>query len=241
MKRPSVRYGNATIEYEVRRSARRTKTLQVTVGGEGVQVHAPLAATDDEIKAFMLRKASWVLSHAPDAGPLPSPKRFVSGETLPYMGRNVVLVVEPRDVPTASVRFDHWRFRVTVPRDSNGEERLARVRAAVVAWYKERAADRLPVSVARWRSRLGVNANPRILIRDQRNRWASCASDGTLRFNWRTIMLKPELVDYIVVHEMAHLTHKNHSREFWALVYRTLPDAERRRVRLREAGHGLPL
>lgn len=241
MEQLSVRYGNATIEYEVRRSARRTKTLQVTVGGEGVQVHAPLNTSEEEIEAFVLRKASWVLSHVPDAGPIPSPKRFVSGETLPYMGRNVILVVEPQDVPTTSVRFDHWRFRVTVPSVLFGDERPKRVRDAVVSWYRERATDRLPLSVARWRSRLGVAECPRILIRDQQNRWASCASDGTLRFNWRTVMLKPELIDYIVVHEMAHLTHKNHSKEFWALVYRTIPDAERRRVQLREAGQGLPL
>ena len=241
MEQLTVRYGNATIEYEVRRSARRTKTLQVTVGGEGVQVHTPLNTSDEEIAAFVRRKASWVLSNVLDAGPLPSPKRFVSGETLPYMGRNVILVVEPQDVPATLIRFDHWRFRVTIPNALNGDERPKRVRDAVVSWYRERAADRLPQSVARWRRRLGIAERPQILIRDQQNRWASCASDGTLRFNWRTVMLKPELIDYIVVHEIAHLTHKNHSKEFWALVYRTIPDAERRRVQLREAGHGLPL
>ena len=56
-----------------------------------------------------------------------------------------------------------------------------------------------------------------VLIRDQRWRWGSCAPDGTLRFNWRAVMLKPALIEYLVVHELAHLTHRNHSKDFWGI------------------------
>ena len=237
----SVRYGNTTIDFTVRRSPRRKKTMQITIGGEGVQVDAPMSASDEELRAFVLRKAPWVLSRAAQSPTWLVRKRFVSGETLPYLGRNVVLVVEPQDARKTSVRFDHWRFRVAVPRALDGVELQARVRKAVVAWYRERAAERLRLNVARWWNRLGTGNQPPIHIRNQRTRWGSCAPDGTLRFNWRTMMLKPDLIDYIVVHEMTHLTHRNHSKEFWSLVRRTMPDAERRRSRLREAGHALPL
>ena len=79
------------------------------------------------------------------------------------------------------------------------------------------------------------------LIRDQRRRWGSCAPDGTLRFSWRGMMLEPALIDYIVVHELAHLAQQNHSSDFWTLVASALPDAQERRKRLREAGRTLPL
>ena len=82
---------------------------------------------------------------------------------------------------------------------------------------------------------------PSVLIRDQRQRWGSCAPDGTLRFNWRAVMLPPALIEYIVVHELIHLTIKTHSTDFWALVSKAMPDAQQRRRRLREAGQALPL
>ena len=80
-----------------------------------------------------------------------------------------------------------------------------------------------------------------MLIRDQRRRWGSSAPHGTLRFNWRAMMLEPALVEHIVVHELAHLSIKNHGPDFWGLVTGAIPDAQQRRHRLREAGHVLPL
>ena len=80
-----------------------------------------------------------------------------------------------------------------------------------------------------------------MIIGNQRSRWGSCAPDGTLRFSWRTMMLPPEVVEYIVVHELAHLTVKAHSTEFWGFVSRALPDVKDRRKLLREVGPALPL
>ena len=141
-----------------------------------------------------------------------------------------------------SVRFDHWRFRFTVQEESTDDERCAGARQAVVGWYRERAAARLPMSVERDGGRDWARGErPRVLIRDQRLRWGSCAPDGMLRFNWRTMMLEPALIEYIVVHELAHLSIKNHTMDYWALVVNAMPDAQRRRGRLREAGRLLPL
>ena len=108
-------------------------------------------------------------------------------------------------------------------------------------WYRARASERVPACVARWHPRLGRGPAPRVLIRDQRQRWGSCAPDGTLRFNWRAVMLEPALIDYIVVHELAHLAVRSHSPEFWRIVTAAMPDAQHRRRRLREAGRSLPL
>ena len=93
------------------------------------------------------------------------PKRFVSGETLPYLGRNVRLIVAAGGRARApAVRFDHWRFRVTVPRRLAGAERHDAIRRAVIGWYRVRAADRLAASVTRWWPRLGRGAPSPVLI-----------------------------------------------------------------------------
>ncbi len=239
--RNSIRFGDTTIEYQVRRSERRKKTVQITVDGGGVQVAAPLSTPEDELRALVKKRAPWILSHA-SAGILEAtPKRFVSGETLPYLGRNVRMVVESGNVRSPQVRFDHWRFQVVVPEGIGDVERFDSVRRAVIAWYRDRARERLTAGVERWWPRLSSGELSPVLIRDQRQRWGSCAPDGTLRFNWRAVMLKPVLIEYIVVHELAHLTHRNHSRGFWGLMSNVIPDVQQRRETLREAGRLLPL
>ena len=239
--RGSVRFGESMIEFEVQRSQRRRKTVQITVDGGGVQVAAPVSTPADELRRIVRKRAAWIMRRSTAETLAAAPKRFVSGETLPYLGRNVRLLVEHADVRSVSVRFDHWRFRVTVPTGASDSDRTRSAQRALVAWYRRRAADRLPTSVERWWPRLGHGDWPRVLIRDQRRRWGSCAPDGTLRFNWRAMMLEPALVEYIVVHELAHLSIKNHGPDFWGLVVRAMPDAQQRRQRLREAGHLLPL
>ncbi len=80
-----------------------------------------------------------------------------------------------------------------------------------------------------------------ITIRDQKTRWGSCSGRGTLSFNWRLILAPPEILDYVVVHELCHLTHMNHSKEFWGFVGSVIPDYKIRRKWLKENGHTLRL
>ena len=237
----SVRFGGTTIQYHVRRSARRRKTVDITVDGTGVQVAVPQDTPDEDVRAIVHRRAPWILAHAPETLLEALPKGFVSGETLPYLGRNVRMVVSVGDVRAPEVRFDHWRLRITVPRYLSEGNRSGCIRRAVVAWYRRRAEARLATIVERWWPRFGGREPYRLLIRDQRQRWGSCAPDGTLRFNWRLAMLRPDLAEYVVVHELAHLRVRNHSTEFWNLLSRAMPDAQERRRRLREVGKSLPL
>ena len=93
----------------------------------------------------------------------------------------------------------------------------------------------LPQVVECWQGKLGRSPS-KILIRSQSQRWGSCASDDTIRFNWRIVMAEPALVDYVVVHELAHLSVHNHSRKFWSEVARVMPDYMVRRQKLKEVG-----
>ena len=236
-----VQFGDAAIEYDVQRSGRRKKTVQITMAGGRVVVAAPSDTPHSKLEAIVRKRAPWILRQAPDAVLQVPRKRFVSGETLPYLGRNVRLVVEPADVPSPEVRFDHWSFRIAVPIGLDESKRYDEVRKVVVQWYRQRASHRLPRTVELWRKRIGWSETPGVLVRDQRQRWGSCAPDGTLRFNWRVVMVHPELAEYVVVHELAHLKISSHSAEYWTLISSLLPDAQQRRRRLREEGRLLPL
>ena len=239
--RDSVRFGDATIEYEVRRSARRKKTVQITVERGGVLVAAPAATPKKELRSIVLKRAGWILRQASTERAEAPAKRFVSGQTFPYLGGDVRLVLEMADSSESSVSFESATLRVFVPAGlPDADDRAGLIRSALIDWYCARAAEHIPDHVDRWWSRLGRGDKPRILIRNQRRRWGSCAWDGTLRFNWRVMMLEPALVDYIVAHELAHLTVRNHSSDFWALVARHVPDVKQRRQRLRAVEGTLP-
>ena len=234
--RGEIRHGDSRIAYQVVRSTKRRKTIEVTVDAPGVvTVAAPADTTHEHIEATMRRRAGWIIKHDGEAAAALPPRRFVSGESLPYLGRSVPLTVHPVDGNQVEVRFHHWQFDARVPRTLEGDERIEAVRAAFEAWYRERAALKLPPRVDRIASLLGVRPT-RILVRGQRKRWASCAPDGTLRFSWRTVLAPPALVDYIVAHELAHLRVRDHGADYWGVVAQAVPDYRRRRERLREFG-----
>lgn len=237
----AVQFGSTRIDYSVIRSKRRKKTIQITLdANEGVVVSAPLRAAPQVVEDVVRRRAGWIVRKSTESVLHARPKHFVSGESLSYLGRQVRLFVEHDSVARVDVRFDHWSFRVTVPAGLNGDERRPAIGKAITAWYRQRAQARLEARVERWAGIIGC-PTPRVLTRDQRQRWGSCGPDGTLRFNWRIVMAEPALIDYVVVHELVHIRVRNHAQEFWSAVASVMPDFKVRRKRLREAGPYLAL
>ena len=98
---------------------------------------------------------------------------------------------------------------------------------------RQRAKEKLRERVEYYASEMGVTYN-RIFIKEQKTRWGSCSSSGNLNFNWKLILIDEELLDYVVVHELAHRKQMNHSQQFWQEVEKILPDYKERRRRLKE-------
>ena len=255
-----VQVPEGNIEYTVQRSRRRKKTVQVSIRYGQVVVAAPVRTSNREIEAIVCKKAGWILGklQAAQSGVEgePAPLQLVTGDSLPYFGRQLTLVVEEADggerSRTANARValrqaqgEGEHLAVTVPRQLPDDERKEATRAALVALYRAHAAGFLEDAVARWLPVMGRPIEqmgmPRVLVREQKARWGSCSSDGTLRFSWRLAMLEPELIESVVVHELAHLDVMNHSQDFWNVVLKAMPDAKERRKRLGQAGLRLPL
>ena len=239
--RDSVRVGDTTIEYEVSRSERRKKSVHIRVERGVVWVVVPTVAKSDAIRRAVRERAAWIINRLSQAPPEGVQKRFVNGESLPYMGEDVRIAVRFADVPSPEIRLDDGRFRVAAPPNLRGKKRCEAMRRAFVEWYAECAAEQVSQCVDKWWPKLGRGEKSRVLIRNQRRRWGSCASDGTLRINWRIIMLEPALIEYIVVHELAHLSVPNHSPDFKNLMSSVLPDFTDRQKRLRQVEGILPL
>ena len=239
--RGQVCFNGTTIDYEVRRSPRRKKTLEMRLEPGGLIVAAPSRASDAEIRDIVLNRAPWIVKRMSELPEEPLPRRFVTGETLPYLGRNVEMIVEDGATSSTQVSLHQGKFQVSVRPTLEKDVRRESIRQAFAAWYDARAQEYIAEGVDLWWPSLGVGERSRVIIGNQRSRWGSCAPDSTLRFSWRTMMLPPEVIEYIVVHELAHLTVKAHSAEFWDFVSRALPDIKHRRKLLREVGPALPL
>ena len=155
------------------------------------------------------------------------PKQFISGEGFAYLGRHYRLRIINRNGDTPNLRLSGGWFELRRGRAADGQAEFA-------AWYTLRGKAWLPHRIDRFASRFHVKDRP-IDVRDLGYRWGSCGVRG-LNFHWRTMTLPPRVIDYVIVHELAHVPEPNHGRAFWDRVQRTLPDFEERRRWLAQHG-----
>ena len=230
----SVELDGSVIRYRVVRSARRKKTVTITLDRDRhVVVAAPLKTRNADIEAIVRKRAGWILRKLHEEDSRPQPRQLVSGESLHYLGRAVPISVQTTDGLTPSVKLEDCTFRIECPEYLEGEERRTALREALMNWYWGRADETIQQSVERWQSRVGRKP-VRISLGNQKSLWGSCSSKGSLRFNWRIVMAPPALIDYVVVHELCHLVVANHSDRFWEQVARLMPDYSQRRLKLRK-------
>jgi len=235
-----ITYGKTEIPYRIRRSDRRT-TVAITVApGEGVVLMAPSATDVKRLDRVVHTKAQWIverLRHVREVESVPVAKEFISGETFSYLGRGYRLKVEPRVRP-ARTKLERGWLRVQVGRTLSAQERPQAVREALEAWYVDHAERRLPERVAHWSRQCGLEPNS-VVVKHQLKRWGSCDASGNLRLNWKIVQAPVRLIDYVVVHELAHLRHQDHTKAYWALVGKIMPDYEERKRALRHLGVGV--
>jgi Predicted metal-dependent hydrolase len=241
----SVTHGATTVPYVIVRSRRRRKTMSITLHPEhGVRVAVPVRTASWVVREFVEKRARWIVRTATEEKRVPEPLQFVTGETLQYLGGQLLILrsaaADQDERGRVTVTLEGEVFRIAVPDGLDEGARREAVHRAVVGWYRERAQEHLAARVEFWSGHLDCTATG-VLARDQRSRWGSCSADGTLRFNWRLIMADPELVDYVVVHELTHMRVRNHSPAFWRELAQTIPDHLPLRARLREFGRQLVL
>ena len=230
----SVELDGTVVRYTVVRSARRKKTVAITIDRDkAVVVAAPLRTRNADIEAIVRKRAGWILRKLREKDSRPQPRQFVSGESLYYLGRAVPVSVQATFGLIPSVKLEDWTFRIECPDHLEGEDRRVALRQALMGWYWSRADETIRQAVELWHPRVGKRP-ARISLGDQKSLWGSCSSKGSLRFNWRIVMAPPELVDYVVVHELCHLVVANHSDSFWEQVGRLMPDYTQRRLKLRK-------
>ena len=208
------------------------KTIGLTVERDrSIVVRAPVGTSDEAIRQAVESKKLWLYektNHSQKYAPQPARKEFVTGETLMYLGRYYRLQVTDDEEP--SVRFQN-RFYISRHHQAVASQLMRQ-------WYMARAEEKLTPRIRRFAAAMGV-AYERIMISDMRVRWASCTPKSNLNFNWRIVKAPDFVIDYLIVHELAHLLESNHTAQFWNTVAVQVPRYALAKAWLRENGAAL--
>ena len=218
------------LDFELRGSNQR-RSLQVTVDRSGELIRfAPPRCEPAVLENFVREKRSWIYEKLAQKELLRqtvAPQQYVNGEGFPYLGRSYrLLLVDDQHVP---VKLEHGRFKMLRSLAPHGRTRMVR-------WYRGHAAPWLAARVERFAHRVEVQPSG-LEVRELGYRWGSCGRSDKIYFHWRSILLPPPIVEYIVVHELVHLREPHHTPDFWLRVERAMPDFAARKQWLAERGH----
>ncbi|HOE17142.1 MAG TPA: SprT family zinc-dependent metalloprotease [Syntrophorhabdaceae bacterium] len=221
------------LTYTIRRSARRRK-LTITVERDcTVVIYAPGEMTEEKIRQVVESKRQWIyekIGHPQKYRNLPHPpgKELVNGESLLYLGRQYRVEIVKKDLQ--EVRFTQ---RFLVP-ETEREKQAETLRE----WYIDKAKEKIIPRAKNHARNLGVDVGE-IKIVDNRYRWGSCTTNDNVNFNWRLIKAPMFVIDYVLVHELAHLIEANHTLRFWNIVRVQTPTMEKARAWLKQQGQML--
>jgi len=205
----SLQVFDKTIDYDIQRSEDATQP-RIDVDIHDVTVVLPVES-DVDPQELVDDNARWILKkwrkYEDHRDQAPS-RSFEQGESFPYCGSD--RKIEVRDVDESRVTMEAFVLSADVVDDSSIQDTLEDL-------YRREARDHLQDRIDYYATEMDVDPS-RLELRNQRTRWASCSVQRTLSFNWRLIMAPPDVIDYVVIHELAHLRERNHTHRFWQLV-----------------------
>jgi len=230
----SIAYGEMHLDYAVVRRAR--KTLEIAVEPDtSVVVAAPLDSTPDAIAAKVRKRAAWIIRQqrffAQFMPRLPA-RQYVAGETHRYLGRQYRLKVVPHVQQIVKMARGYIVVQTHHPLSADVTKDL------VEAWYRQKAQtkfiERIDVNLARFPD--GDARRPKgLIVRHMKQRWGSMSPCARLMLNRRLIEAPLDAIDYVITHELCHITEANHGRAFYDLLAKVMPDWERRKLRLEKS------
>ena len=222
-----------------REAFRRRLALSVQLNDE-IRVSAARSTPKYEILQFLEFQKAWIEKRLEQNSQLRlqyPKKRYISGENFLYLGQQHQLDFVETQKRFGQISIDRGHIQLEIPdlrvRKFNADVPHPELAEPLRNFYRHQGRKRIEARTQIFAEKM--NLFPKELsFRSQKTRWGSCSASGNLSFNWRLIVAPPEVIDYVIVHELAHLKHHNHSQDFWNLVASVLPDYRRLRKWLRD-------
>jgi hypothetical protein len=224
------------IAYEIVRSRRSTADIVIERDGR-VLVRAPQSVPDERIEDIVESKRYWIYKNLAEWRDLNATRvlrEYRNGEGFLYLGRSYRLLLVANQEESLLLKDGRFCLR----RDVVDRGEIAAAKAAFRDYYIARGSERITQRVRYYAPKAGL-APRAINVRELGNRWASCSANGNLAFHWKCMMAPQTIIDYIVVHELCHFHHLDHTQAFWNEVDKVMPEYCERREWLRVHGAGL--
>jgi predicted metal-dependent hydrolase len=215
----SIQYGTRTIEFEVQRNNKIKHTYISVERDKGVLVKAADSVGNEEIQKLVKRKAAWIVKKLEALGESVNYGEIVTGSRLFYLGKSyyVELIKEERN--DIEIEFIHSKFKIRAPKNVS---QMA-LNEAIDHFYKVKAQEKITRLIRKWSETMKLFPE-HVSLRSSDRSWGTCSPRNRLSFNPELMKLSSSLIEYAVVHELAHIAHKNHSKEFWALIKKFMND-----------------
>lgn len=202
---------------------RRRKTVSIRIKKAQAQVHAPMGVSRSFIQSFVVTKITWIqkhlAAHAEQARKnVANSFKLHDGVCVRVMGQDLILRLVP-NLSSAVVQVGDSLLINTSPEIQSAQALFCGLRT----YAMEQSEIRLTSLVGKYATQLGVQPK-RISVKEYRSRWGSCNTRKEVQFNWLIALAPPQAMEYVVVHELCHLIHFNHSPAFWATVAQLMPD-----------------
>ncbi len=238
-KNDSIEAFNRRIDYEIIFSRKRKRAEIVVRPDLKVEFRAPYGLSPEAIKEMVRRKAGWICKKLEsfEANRLPDQKKqYADGEIYLYLGREYPLKIVALDsIKKPYTSLSESELKVTIPgKNYDGLSSLL-VKEAIWDFYIQRAEEEVGRIIKDYSKKLEISP-PAFKVKFQKRRWGSCSASNVIRINFQLIMAPHEQLEYVVVHELCHIKHKNHSARFWRLVDKLMPDYEIHRKNLKMDG-----
>ncbi len=228
--RHTYKYGTTLINYKLIKAKRKTMVITVYPNKE-VVVKVPEGKTENEINDKLNKKAAWItkqLKYFDSLPPIPEARKFVSGETHRYLGKQYRLKILKADSKQVVLKGGYIYISLPDTTDKKGIEKLLK------RWYRTHAKKRFENYLSE--SFMGMKKYgipyPNLVIREMKTCWGSCNKSGKITLNLNLIKHSSLCIHYVIVHELCHLKYHNHSRDFYKLLKKVIPDWERRKYKL---------
>ena len=227
--------GNETIQVHIVRSKRKTICMSINKDGS-VTVKAPrLYPSEAEIAKFVEQKSDWIIKQREkmqDREDMKLVRRFETDYSFPYLGKERLL--EMQSAKKTSISYQDEKIIIKTNaldkllEDYDAQENkqiIEKLANDMKKWYKKQSFAYISKRVEYYKQIVGVTVTS-VSIKSRKSQWGSCDSNGNLTFSWRLVMARPSAIDYVVVHELCHRKHMDHSRDFWREVKKYMPDYE---------------
>lgn len=234
----SIVYGGLTIPYDITYSHRRHSISIIVHQTKRVEIKAPSGTPALYIHGLAGKKVTWIVKRLmllDSMAEQTEERKYHEGEVFFFLGDPFVLDITGEQV-TGGIRCDEGYLVVSIPGSLPEPDWTEFIRRRVQDWYREQADRIIGDKIQEFAALLDISPPP-FRLRNARRRWGSCNHKNQLNFNIRLVMAHLSLVEYVVMHELCHVRHKNHSGEFWESLRQLMPDYRERRELLKQEGH----